>query len=126
MILKTNNGDVNIKVNELDFTNVACDIEDYGVDIMSLFTEGKDVKGFSMCRAIIGVLTGEKDKLIAGKKLTEHIKNGGSLDDIFEAFKVAMQSAGFGGATEEMTATPEAQTMPKEMVQTPVQVVETV
>ena len=111
MILKTANGDVEFKTNELDFTNVACEIEDYGVDVMNLFTEGTNVKGFSMCRAIVGVMTGEKDKEKAGKMLTEHLKNGGTLDSIFNTFKEAMQTAGFGGATEE-TATVGAKKKP--------------
>lgn len=123
MIIKTNAGDVNYKVNDLDFTNVACDIEDYGVNVMSMFTDGEDVKGFSMCRAIIGVLTGEKDKLKAGKMLTEHLKNGGSLDDIFNTFKEAMKSAGFGETEEETTAPSTEMNEPKTVL-TPVQVVE--
>jgi hypothetical protein len=122
MIIKTNNGDINFQVKELDFTNVACDIEDYGVNVMSLFTGDDDVKGFSMCRAIIGVITGEKDKQKAGRMLTEHLKNGGSLDDIFNTFKEAMQSAGFGKATEEATAAEEAKPTIEMM---PVQTIET-
>ena len=122
MTIKTKIGDVKYKIDELDFTNVACDIEDYGVNVMDLFTDGKDIKGFSMCRAIIGVLTGEKDKQKAGKMLTEHLKCGGTLDDIFNAFAEAMKSAGFG-ETEETTANSTV-TEPTEKVLTPVQVIE--
>ena len=100
MIIKTNNGDVEYAVKELDFTNVVCDLEDYGINVMEMFGEATDIKSLSLCRGIIGVITGEKDKLKAGKMLTEHLKNGGTLDAIFETFREAMQGAGFGEASK--------------------------
>lgn len=33
--------------------------------------------------------------------LTEHLKNGGSLEDILTIFKEAMEDAGFGEVSEE-------------------------
>lgn len=116
IVIKTNKGDVTFIVPELDFMNVACDLEEYGVNILGDM-EGKTL---SICRALIAIITGEKDKYAAGKMLSEHIKNGGSLENILSVFREAMESAGFGQATEE-TATEDA----KEIVQTPIQVEET-
>ncbi len=107
LTIKTKNGDVNYDVRELDFANVACDLEDYGISIIGDDIEGKTI---SICRAMLGIVTGEKDKHKAGIMLNEHIKNGGSVAEILDLFREAMEDAGFGEATEE-TATPEAQSI---------------
>lgn len=116
LVIKTNKGDVTFIVPELDFMNVACDLEEYGVDVLGDL-EGKTL---SICRALIAIVTGEKDKHVAGKMLSEHLRNGGTLEAILTIFREAMESAGFGQATEE-TAAEDA----KEIVQTPTQVIET-
>ena len=72
MILQTANGPKEIKVADLDFI-----------------------------RAIIAVLTGTKDLTKAGKILSEHLKYGGSMDEVMEAFTEAMKTAGFGEEAEE-------------------------
>ena len=117
LVIKTDKGDVTFVVPELDFMNVACDLEEYGVDILGDL-EGKTL---SICRALIAIVTGEKDKHTAGKMLSEHIKNGGTLEDILTIFREAMENAGFGQTSEDETKTEEV----KEVVQTPVQIVET-
>lgn len=103
MILKTANGDKEIKVAELDFTNLMCDLEDHDVDVMGLLDDDtrKNMKIFKVMRALVAVLTGTKDLTEAGKTLSEHLKYGGSIDEVMDAFTEAMKTAGFGEAAEE-------------------------
>lgn len=98
--LKTSNGEQTYVLPELDFTNVLCDLEDQGVSLMQMFDADsrKDMKVFSVCRAILCVLTGITDKKQAGKIMSEHLGNGGSIDDIFSIFTEAMKDSGFGAA----------------------------
>lgn len=103
MILQTANGPKEIKVAELDFTNLMCDLEDHDVDVMGLLDDDtrENMKIFKTIRAIIAVLTGTKDLTIAGKILSEHLKYGGSMDEVMGAFTEAMKTAGFGEEAEE-------------------------
>lgn len=103
MILKTNNGDKEINISELNFVNLMCDLEDQGVDVMALLDDEKreNMKIFNVMRAILAVLVGEKDLGKAGAVFAEHLKNGGTIDDIMGAFTEAMQDAGFGTPAEE-------------------------
>ena len=80
MILQTANGPKEIKVADLDFTNLMCDLEDHDVDVMGLLDDDtrENMKIFKTIRAIIAVLTGTKDLTKAGKILSEHLKYGGS------------------------------------------------
>lgn len=107
MILQTAKGPKEIEVAELDFTNLMCDLEDHDVDVMGLLDEEtrENMKIFKTIRAIIAVLTGTKELTEAGKILSEHLKYGGSMDEIMAAFTDAMKTAGFGEAAEE-TKTP--------------------
>lgn len=43
----------------------------------------------------------DKDLTKAGKILSEHLKYGGSMDEVMEAFTEAMKTAGFGEEAEE-------------------------
>ena len=81
MILQTANGPKEIKVADLDFTNLMCDLEDHDVDVMGLLDDDtrENMKIFKTIRAIIAVLTGTKDLTKAGKILSEHLKYGGGL-----------------------------------------------
>ena len=90
MILQTANGPKEIKVADLDFTNLMCDLEDHDVDVMGLLDDDtrENMKIFKTIRAIIAVLTGTKDLTKAGKILSE-------------AFTEAMKTAGFGEEAEE-------------------------
>lgn len=102
MVLQTNKGPKEFAVQELDFTNVMCDLEDNGVDVMALLDdeERKSIKAFSTMRAILAVIVGIKDLGIAGQMFTEHLKNGGKMEDIMDAFTEVMTTAGFGEAAE--------------------------
>lgn len=75
MILQTANGPKEIKVADLDFTNLMCDLEDHDVDVMGLLDDDtrENMKIFKTIRAIIAVLTGTKDLTKAGKILSEHL-----------------------------------------------------
>lgn len=107
MILHTSKGTKEIKTKELDFTNVMCDLEDHGVDVMGLLNEEtrEKMKVFSTMRAIMATITGTKDLETAGKMFSEHLKNGGSMDDIMNTFTEVMASAGFGENAETETPT---------------------
>ena len=61
MILQTANGPKEIKVADLDFTNLMCDLEDHDVDVMGLLDDDtrENMKIFKTIRAIIAVLTGK-------------------------------------------------------------------
>lgn len=83
-------------VADLDFTNLVCDLEGQGVDVMGMMDGGLDrSKLMTMTRALLAVMTGLPTKE-AGKLLTQHLGNGGSLEDIFSVFTEAMSDAGFG------------------------------
>lgn len=103
MILKTSNGDKEYSVKELNFVNVMCDLEDNGIDVMALLDDEKreSMKVFTTMRAIISVITGVKDKDEAGKIFVEHLKNGGQITEIMNAFTEVMQEAGFGTSAAE-------------------------
>lgn len=103
MILHTANGPKEIKVVELDFTNLMCDLEDHDIDVMGLLDDEtrENMKIFKTIRAILAVLTETKDLTEAGKILSEHLKYGGSMDEIMGTFTEAMKTAGFGETAEE-------------------------
>lgn len=94
--IKTNEGEQLFPVVDLDFTNLVCDLEGQGVDVMSMMDGGIDrTKLMTITRALLAVMTGVEVRE-AGKMLTQHLGNGGSLDDIFSVFTEAMADAGFG------------------------------
>lgn len=112
MKLHTEKGIKEYKVKNLDFTNVMCDLEDRGVDIMGMMgnTGIPDNKLFSTIRIILATLIGETDLNVAGKVLTTHLKNGGKIDEILKAFTEVMENAGFGEASEDENQEMEANT----------------
>lgn len=94
--IQTDDGAQVYPVGELDFTNLVCDLEAQGVDVMSMMDGGIDrTKLMTTTRAFLAVMTGVP-VVEAGKMLTQHLKNGGSLEDIFGVFAEAMNDAGFG------------------------------
>lgn len=106
MVLHTEKGTKEYKIKDLDFTNVMCDLEDRGVDIMGMMNNGlSDGKVFTTMRVITAALIGEEDLKKAGHILSVHLKNGGEMDEIFNAFTEVMESAGFGGASETQETT---------------------
>ncbi len=98
--IKTAEGDQVYPVADLDFTNLVCDLEGQGVDVMSMLDGGLDrSKLMTMTRALLAVMTGVPVKE-AGRMLTQHLGNGGSLEDIFGVFSDAMADAGFGNSPQ--------------------------
>ena len=94
--IQTNDGAQVFPVAELDFTNLVCDLEGQGIDVMSMLDGGLNrAKLMTMTRGLLAVMTG-LPATEAGKMLTQHLGNGGSLDDIFNVFSEAMADAGFG------------------------------
>lgn len=91
---------IEYETRDLDFTNILCDLEDQGIDIMSM--TGENMKPFNLCRGIISAYTGEKDMKKCGKIFTSHLKNGGTIEDILEPFTEAMEAAGFGNPGAEV------------------------
>ena len=61
MVLHTAKGTKEYKVKDLDFTNVMCDLEDRGVDIMGMINSDgiQDGKMFTTMRVITAALIGE-------------------------------------------------------------------
>lgn len=94
--IQTNDGAQVFPVTDLDFTNLVCDLEGQGIDVMSMMDGGVDrTKLMTMTRGLLAVMTGLPTRE-AGRMLTQHLSNGGSLDDIFSVFTEAMADAGFG------------------------------
>lgn len=98
---------IEYETKDLDFTNILCDLEDMDIDIMAMNTD--NMKPFSLCRGIVSVYTGEKDLRKCGKLLSEHLKNGGTLEEIIDPFTEAMEEAGFGNPAEEKETPPSPQ-----------------
>lgn len=94
--IQTSEGGQTYPVVDLDFTNLVCDLEGQGIDVMSMMDGGLDrSKLMTMTRGLLAVMTGLPTRE-AGKLLTKHLGNGGSLEDIFNVFTEAMSDAGFG------------------------------
>ena len=110
LTIKLDSGDKQFPTKDLDFYNLVCELEGAGIDVMSL-TDGnlERTKIFSTMRALLAVLINVQAET-AGSYLSQHIKNGGALDDIMTAFTDAMSDAGFGAApaTEETKTVVEA------------------
>ena len=99
--IQTSEGAQVYPVADLDFTNLVCDLEAQGVDVMSMLDGGLDrTKLMTITRALLAVMTGLPVRE-AGKMLTQHLGNGGSLDDIFGVFTEAMADAGFGNRPQD-------------------------
>lgn len=99
-ILKTDNGDVTYPIPDLDFSNLVCDLEEYGINVYNL-TQNDSTQYFSTLRAIMAIIIKADSLASAGKALTVHLKNGGETDAILEVFTEAMKQAGFGTTAEE-------------------------
>lgn len=106
IVIKTDDGDRTFPTKDLDFYNLVCELEASGVDVMGLTSGSLDGgKIFTTMRALLAVLI-NVSTTEAGKLIGQHIKNGGALDEIMEAFTEAMEDAGFGA--QEQTVTTEA------------------
>lgn len=110
--LKLDNGKEKVKdLKDLDFINVICDLEDKGVDIFKMGTgQLEDLSNMHTIRLIFATIIEEPDERKAGKILSEHIRNGGNIDEVFTAFGELMESGGFGGSPETEETDPAAMT----------------
>lgn len=104
----TINGTVYNAPKEMDFSNVVCYFEDLGVNVMAIIA-GEGVQNLSLCRAVIAFVTG-KSKTEAGKMLTRHMINGGTIEPFINFFNDLMEEAGFGKAEEAQTEAETPQT----------------
>lgn len=75
--------------------NMLCDFEDAGISI----GDGIDKKMFSVVRRYAASCM-NTDLATAGDEVSAHIKNGGSLDEIFEVFTKAVEESGFFRSTK--------------------------
>ena len=89
--------------------NMLCDFEDVGISMSDM-----QKKSFSFIRAYIASCTGF-DAERAGRELELHLTNGGSLDEIMDAIKIAMDDSDFFRAISKTSAeeTPESKTETK-------------
>ena len=69
--------------------NMLCDLEDMGISMSEMQT-----KAFSFIRAIVSIWMGVDTKK-AGREIELHLINGGTLEDIMDAVKDAMESSDF-------------------------------
>ena len=76
------------KATEFDL-NLICDFEDAGIALDDI-----DKKMFNVVRQYVATSMGV-DVKTAGKEMTEHMKNGGSFDDISEVMSKMMEESGF-------------------------------
>lgn len=107
--LKGDNGaDVEYKLQDLDFINVMCDLEDKGIPIYAMAQNGAldGAHAMGMIRTIFSVLINEPDEKKAGAILSRHIRNGGSVDVVMDTFGTMMGNGGFGNNTESNEETP--------------------
>lgn len=101
LVLKTDDGDQVFPIKELSFTNLVCDLEGTGVDVVGL-TSGRldQTKLFTTVRALLSVMIGI-DTRDAGVLMDAHFKNGGSIEEIFDTFTKAMEDADFGNRPQD-------------------------
>lgn len=76
------------KAAEFDL-NLLCDFEDAGISIESI-----DSKMFNVIRQYVASSMNVAPK-VAGAEISEHMRNGGSLEDISEIMAAAMEDSGF-------------------------------
>lgn len=76
------------KIPELNF-NTICMLEEMGVQLPEI-----DKRIFSTIRGFVALaMDGDFEK--AGKEIEEHIKNGGSFDEILKEINSAVEGSGF-------------------------------
>lgn len=110
LVLKLDGGDRTYPTKDIDFFNLVCELEAANVDVMGL-TDGniERSKIFTTMRALLAVLINVQAEE-SGKLLSQHLRNGGTLDEIMNAFTGAMEDAGFGASQESEE---ETETAPK-------------
>ena len=78
----------------IDF-NAVCKLEDMGVDISDI-----DGKVMTVARAY-AALCMRKPLEIAGKEIEKHVQNGGTLNEIYEAFAAEVEKSEFFQALQK-------------------------
>jgi hypothetical protein len=78
----------------IDF-NAVCKLEDMGVDIANI-----DGKVMTVARAY-AALCMRKPIEFAGKEIEKHVQNGGTLNDIYEAFAAEVEKSDFFRALQK-------------------------
>ena len=81
----------------IDF-NAVCKLEDMGVDISDI-----DGKVMTVARAY-AALCMRKPLEIAGKEIEKHVQNGGTLNEIYEAFAAEVEKSDFFQALQKQAA----------------------
>lgn len=76
------------KAAEFDL-NLLCDFEDAGISL-----ENIDTKMFNVLRQYTAVSM-NTDVKTAGREISEHLKNGGGIDDISDIMSEMMNESGF-------------------------------
>lgn len=91
--------DKEYKEAEITFNNI-CALEDMGCTVQNIFTNT-----FSSARAYLALcMGGNKNAMIlAGNEIEEHIKKGGELTDLIQAFGKAIEESGFFQALNKKT-----------------------
>lgn len=75
--------------------NFVCEMEDMGIALDQM-----ENKMFNTVRAYVALSMGV-DAKTAGKEISEHIRNGGSLDDISDAMTQMMEESDFFRPTQK-------------------------
>lgn len=82
------------KAAEFDL-NLMCDFEDSGITIEDIGN-----KMFNVIRQYVASSMGV-DAKTAGREISEHIANGGNIEDISDTMSAAMQDSGFFRTTQK-------------------------
>jgi hypothetical protein len=74
---------------ELTFNDI-CDLEEKGIDITDLSQKNM----LSALRGVVAIRFGG-NTVVAGKEIEDHIKNGGSMDDLVQVMVKAVEKSCF-------------------------------
>lgn len=92
-----------MKINGIEYKNVpidfnaVCKLEDMGVDISNI-----DGKIMTVARAY-AALCMRKPLDVAGKEIEKHVRSGGSLNAVYEAFAAEVEKSDFFQALQNQT-----------------------
>lgn len=79
--------------------NLICDFEDHGIALDDI-----DSKMFNVIRLYVATSM-NTDVKTAGVEISEHMRNGGSLDDISDVMSAMMENSGFFRAEQANSKT---------------------
>lgn len=90
-----------MKINGIEYRNIpldfnaVCKLEDMGVDITNV-----DEKVMTTARAYVALCM-HKPVSVAGQEIEQHVMNGGTLNEIYEAFAAEVEKSGFFQALQK-------------------------